>query len=82
MARDLYVRESEVKLLRSLLAEGRTTRECAEEMGRCLRTIARMMKQHKLKSKHLQFGKRYRDPSGVVWTMAGGKIVRAKEQRL
>ncbi len=80
MARDLLVTKREVQTLAELLAQGMTTRQAADEMGRSHRTVMYLMKRHKLRSKHMRYGERYTDERGTVWTSAAGKIVKAKRQ--
>lgn len=80
MARDLLVTPREVRILAELLAQGMTTRQAADEMGRSHRTVMYLMKQHGLRSKHMRYGERYTAPDGTVWTTAAGKVVRARQQ--
>ena len=67
MARDLYIRPREVEILRQALADGMTTREAAEHMGRSLATVVRLMRKHKLASSHIQIGRQRKAADGSVW---------------
>lgn len=78
MASDLWVRPSEVELLRQCLAQGMTTREAAEHMGRCLATVAKLMKRHGLTSSHLQVGRQHKDSAGNVYVTTRLGITRRR----
>ncbi len=78
MAKEPWLRPSEVELLRQCLADGMTTREAAEHLGRCRRSIMTLMKRHKLTSSHLQVGRQHKDEEGNVYVTTRLGITRRR----